>query len=164
MMNVIFLDIDGVLNSNLWNENHQKEIKEGTLIDRNLVSLLGMLVRTTNAKIVLSSGWRFWFDEKKVPIRTETERLVEFLSSENISIYDFTPDLTTEEIRKSLKFSLVKAQEILKWIELHEEVNQWIVLDDLDLHNSIVSEHQIQTNPEIGLTREDVELAMNIFL
>lgn len=154
MMNVIFLDIDGVLNSNLWNENHQKEIKEGTLIDRNLVSLLGMLVRTTNAKIVLSSGWRFWFDEKKVPIRTEAERLVEFLSSENIFIYDFTPDLTIEEIRKSLKFSLVKAQEILKWI----------VLDDLDLHNSIVSEHQIQTNPEIGLTREDVELAMNIFL
>lgn len=74
------------------------------------------------------------------------------------------PDLTTEEIRKSNKFSLVKAQEILKWIELHKEVNQWIVLDDLDLHNSIVLEHQIQTNPEIGLTKEDVELAINIFL
>lgn len=35
IMNVIFLDIDGVLNSNLWNENHQKEIKEWMLIDTN---------------------------------------------------------------------------------------------------------------------------------
>ena len=161
-MDVIFLDIDGVLNSNLWNESHQKEIEEGTLIDKNLVSLLGLLVKTTNAKIVLSSGWRFWFNEKMRPLRTEAERLVAFFSSEDLFIYDFTPDLTTEEIRETKKFSLVKAQEILKWIELHEEVDKWIVIDDLDLGNSIVSEHQIRTNPETGLTRQDVELAIKM--
>ena len=27
------LDIDGVLNSNFWNESHQTEISNGTLID-----------------------------------------------------------------------------------------------------------------------------------
>ena len=27
IMNVIFLDIDGVLNSKYWNENHEKDIK-----------------------------------------------------------------------------------------------------------------------------------------
>lgn len=161
-MDVIFLDIDGVLNSNSWNESHQKEIKEGTLIDRNLVALLGILVETTNAKIVLISGWRFWFNKNRKPLRTETERLVEIFSLENISIYDFTPDLTTEEIRKTKKFSLVKAQEILKWIALHEEVNRWIVIDDLDLHNPIVFEHQIRTNPETGLTKQDVELAIKM--
>ena len=161
-MDVIFLDIDGVLNSNLWNESHQKEIEEGTLIDRNLVSLLGILVKTTNTKIILSSGWRFWFNKKMNPLRTEAERLVEFFSLENIFIYDFTPDLTTEEIRKTKRFSLVKAQEILKWIELHEEVNKWIVIDDLDLRNNIVFEHLIRTNPEIGLTKQDVELAIKM--
>lgn len=161
-MNVIFLDIDGVLNSNLWNESHQKEIKEGTLIDRELVSLLAILVKTTNTKIILSSGWRFWFNEKMSPLRTEAERLVEFLALENIFIYDCTPDLTTEEIRKTKRFSLVKAQEILKWIELHDEVNRWIVIDDLDLHNDIVFEHQIRTNPENGLTKQNVELAIKM--
>ena len=30
MENVIFLDIDGVLNSTLWDETHQAEIKNGT--------------------------------------------------------------------------------------------------------------------------------------
>lgn len=77
-------------------------------------------------------------------------------------IYDFTPDLTTKDIRKTKKFSLVKAQEILRWIELHEEVNKWIVIDDLDLHNSIVFDHQIKTNPEIGLTKRDIELAIKM--
>ena len=32
-MNVIFLDIDGVLNSKFWNDEHQKEISNGLLID-----------------------------------------------------------------------------------------------------------------------------------
>ena len=32
-MNVIFLDIDGVLNSNFWEKSHQKEISDGTLIN-----------------------------------------------------------------------------------------------------------------------------------
>ena len=30
MRKVVFLDIDGVLNSNFWNENHQREIRENT--------------------------------------------------------------------------------------------------------------------------------------
>lgn len=66
------------------------------------------------------------------------------------------------ERKSSKRFSLVKAQEILKWIELHEEVNKWVVIDDLDLHNDIVFEHQIRTNPEIGLTKRDVELAIKM--
>lgn len=32
-MNVIFLDIDGVLNSKSWNENHKEEIKREVFID-----------------------------------------------------------------------------------------------------------------------------------
>ncbi len=29
MTRVLFLDVDGVLNSNFWNESHQKERKSG---------------------------------------------------------------------------------------------------------------------------------------
>lgn len=37
MRRIIFLDIDGVLNSNLWNNTQQKEISDGTLIDEEKV-------------------------------------------------------------------------------------------------------------------------------
>ena len=33
MTRVLFLDIEGVLNSNFWNDSHQKEISNGLLID-----------------------------------------------------------------------------------------------------------------------------------
>jgi len=62
MKNIIFLDIDGVLNPNFWNEDHQKEISDGTLIDEDKVNLLSKIITRTEASIVLHSGWRFWFD------------------------------------------------------------------------------------------------------
>ena len=56
MNKAIFLDIDGVLNSNSWNDSHQKEISDGTLIDEEKIKLLSELVKSTGAKIVLHSG------------------------------------------------------------------------------------------------------------
>ncbi len=41
---IIFLDIDGVLNSHFWNDTHQRELSDGTLIDMDKVALLGELV------------------------------------------------------------------------------------------------------------------------
>lgn len=51
MCNIIFLDIDGVLNSDKWRYEHEKEIKEGILIDAEKIHLLGQLVENTDAKI-----------------------------------------------------------------------------------------------------------------
>ena len=45
MSNVLFLDIDGVLNSNFWNESHQAEISDGTLIDEEKIKLIARLVK-----------------------------------------------------------------------------------------------------------------------
>ncbi len=56
MSKVIFLDIDGVLNSNFWNHTHQFEISDGTLIDRDKIKMLAELVRRTGAEIILHSG------------------------------------------------------------------------------------------------------------
>lgn len=44
MSKVLFLDIDGVLNSNFWNDSHQTEISDGTLIDEEKIKLLALLV------------------------------------------------------------------------------------------------------------------------
>ena len=55
-MKIIFLDVDGVLNSDLWNENHKKDIESGILIDDEKVKLISKLIKLTGAKIVLHSG------------------------------------------------------------------------------------------------------------
>ncbi len=159
MYNVIFLDIDGVLNSNFWNENNEREISNGILVDKEKVKLLGALVKSTESKLILHSGWRFWFDADLKPLRVEAEKFLELLSSEGLSLDGVTPDLTTEEIRETKKFSLVKANEILLWLSKHDNVQNWVVLDDLDLHNEVIEKSQIKTDPTLGLTSEDIKKA-----
>lgn len=162
MIKVLFLDIDGVLNSNFWNENHQREISDGTLVDEEKIRLLAHLINKTNAKIILHSGWRIWFDNEINPLRMEAEKLVKMLAKEGLKISGFTPDLTTEEIRRTKKFSLVKADEILSWLQAHKDVSEWAVLDDLDLHNEQIKQHQVQPDQTIGLTLEDITQAEKI--
>lgn len=162
MTKVIFLDIDGVLNSNFWNNDHQKEISDGTLIDGEKVKLLGQLVRATSAGIVLHSGWKYWFDEKVSPLRREAEKLQSMLAQEGMEIADITPDHSTEEIRRTKRFSLIKAGEILAWLAEHTEVKQWVVIDDLELNNEEVALHQVRTDANVGLTQKDVRRAKEL--
>ena len=164
MANILFLDIDGVLNSNFWNNSHQREISDATLIDEEKIKLLACLVKKTNARIILHSGWRTWFDSELKPLRIEAAKLIELLKKEGLHIDGLTPDLTTEEIRKTKKFSLVKAEEILLWLQSHNDVDEWVVLDDLDLHNVQIEEHQVKPDQTIGLTSADVEKAVKILL
>jgi len=72
--------------------------------------------------------------------------------------------LTTEEIKKTKKFSLVKADEILLWINLHKNVTEWVVLDDLDLHNAQIKQHQVKPDQTVGLTLENVKEAVKILM
>lgn len=164
MNHVIFLDIDGVLNSNAWNKSHQKEISNGTLIDSEKVTLLSVLVKRTNAGIILHSGWKHWFTGDLEPLRKEAEILSMMLEKEGLSIAGITPDHSTEEIRKTKKFSMVKAGEIIAYLEQHQYVTHWIVIDDLDLHHAEIARHQVKTNPDVGLTAEDVRRAKKLLL
>ena len=80
MENILFLDIDGVLNSALWDQAHQEEIRRGILIDREKVSLLSALVKRTGVQVILHSGWRFWYDEDMKPTQKESEILSAMLA------------------------------------------------------------------------------------
>lgn len=164
MDKVIFLDIDGVLNSNFWNDNHQKEISDGILIDAEKVKLLAGLVRETGARIILHSGWKYWFDENANSLRKEAVRLQSMLVEEGLKIAGITPDHSTEEIRRTKRFSLIKAGEILAWLGEHTEVEQWVVIDDLDLHNEEVAKYQVRPDASVGLSLEDVRIAQEMLM
>lgn len=162
MIKVVFLDIDGVLNSYFWNDSHQRDISDGTLFDEEKIKLLARLVNNTNSKIILHSGWRIWFNSEIKPVCKKAQKLLDLLSYEGLTIDGLTPDLTTKEIRKTKKFSLVKAEEILSWLKSHNDVSGWVVLDDLDLHNEQIERHQVKPDQTIGLTVENIEEAEKI--
>jgi hypothetical protein len=122
------------------------------------------IVNKTGASLVMHSGWRFWFNNNMQPIRKEAQKLMDLLLDSGLSIYAMTPDLTTEEIRKTKMFSKVKASEIFLWLKQNPNVEKWIVLDDIDLHNDALAIRQVQTNPEIGLTEKDVDQAIEMIL
>ncbi|GFZ33107.1 hypothetical protein CSC2_36330 [Clostridium zeae] len=161
-MKILFLDIDGVLNSNFWNDANEREISEGKFIDTEKVLMLSKLINETDAKIVLHSGWRFWFDDNMNPLRYESIYFTEILKAHNLFIYDKTPDLTTEEIRKTKKFSLVKAREILLWLNKNDNIEEYLIVDDLDLNNQEIEVHQIKTDATVGLTNENVVEAIKL--
>ena len=59
-MKIIFLDIDGVLNSSEYRKRMGRKYYS-EIIDRSKMPLLKKIVEATGAKIVLSTSWRkFW--------------------------------------------------------------------------------------------------------
>jgi hypothetical protein len=147
--NVIFLDIDGVLNSTDylpqtlalgwegWKEN----------IDPDRVTKLNRIIGSLNAMgqqtdVVLSSTWRFHFDKEDM-----TQMLQErgFL----FEIIDVTPPVIKDRV-----------EAILHWIEspLGAQYDNWIAIDD-DRACWALGYHWIRTVD--GLTDGDVEWAIN---
>ena len=134
-MKVIFLDIDGVLNT-----NSDKEISNDKL------KLLSELVSKTGADVVLSSSWRNWWNNPKINIPGSfiTKWKKQFLDN-NLSI-----TLTTElECPKNLS--------IEKFIIRHD-VKCFIVLDD----EPIDTANLVQTNGDVGLTQSDCQKAAHL--
>ena len=152
MRKVIFLDVDGVLNIN----DHSAEISSFYHVDEDKVKRLSEIVKKTNSEIIIHSAWRFWFNDNLNPLNESAKSFDDYFSKYEISIKGLTPDLSTEEIRKTKKFSLVKADEILSWLDNNPDVDSCIVLDDLDLHNDVIRNHQVKPDPKKGLSNEDV--------
>ncbi len=152
-MNVIFLDIDGVLNSPNYTKRY-KEMqtkKERTYknIDDNALNYLQKLQNKYEAKIVLISTWRKWgksisIDKFKKSIKedpiTEDERtedyanlrtLYEKLRVEyNLDLDDMTDDLQNRML------------EIQLYLLLHKEIEKFVILDDNDEHFTEMFEEQ----------------------
>ena len=59
-MKIIFLDIDGVLNSIAY---EREKAPEQSFIDESRLPLVAQIVRKTGAAIVLSSTWRIYWKE-----------------------------------------------------------------------------------------------------
>lgn len=116
-MNIIFLDIDNVLNNNKTRAHVRKDGINYRGIDLSKVRILKDLVDRTDSKVVLSSTWRLEWEEDN-PFRKQLEKK---FGEVGVEIYDRTPDINWR----------LRAQEILEWLN-GKEVEHIVILDDED--------------------------------
>jgi len=138
-MKIIFLDIDGVLNSR--QTDARCALSGGDLMrpDPALVVRLLGVCQETGAKIVLSTSWRL-----------DTTIVWPF------PVYDVTPRLDAFGTR---------AAEIAAWLANTTEpvIENFVIVDDEGDAGLLHPTHFIQTDPRTGLTAEDAAKIVGLF-
>lgn len=123
MAKIIFLDIDGVLNSRTY-FNSRKQIRDiADNLDPVAIGYLNQLIKDTGAYVVISSTWRMHHSK---------EELIELLSSRGFKgvIIGCTPVLSSPHT--------VRGNEIHSWMRENPEIigtpvcdfNSYVILDD----------------------------------
>jgi hypothetical protein len=166
--NILFLDIDGVLNS--WDNAHaymavSEKTRDiitkdnyGSLFDERCVRWLRYIILMTKADIVISSTWKL----KGLFVIQEMWK--------KRCLPGNVIDITTLEIKDELlmkypdQIENQRGYEIEQWIEEHrEEILNYCIIDD----NSDMLNHQIdnfaQVDIRYGLNRKGAENVLEIF-
>lgn len=143
---VIFLDIDGVLNS----RRTERTTKNGfTFVGMRHVKNLKKIITATEAKVVLSSDWRYDRDDPKH--NSDFLELRDELRKYGIEFYGFTPEL----------LSAHRGAEIDAWLTEHPEVENFVILDDRsDVEPN--KDHWVRTVMSRGLDVKETESAIRI--
>ena len=148
-MKIIFLDVDGVLNSEHWyiknHKRHPERCRTDTAIDPRFVRNLRKIVKRTGAKIVLSATCR------GVVRKDRAHYLHQILSRYGLEIYDYT-----------LRLGRERGHEIQDWLDKHKGVTNIVILDD----DSDMCDYQlfnfVQTDTCDGITERDAKLCVDI--
>ena len=139
-MKVIALDIDGVLNT-------MQTIRENgyDALDRSMLIRFVAIVKATDAKIVLSTSWRFADCLKEVI----NNHFAEFGIADRI--IGETPDFCMEP----------RAKEIKAWLDEHPDVDKFAIIDDDEDagEDDIFQQSFFKTDPTVGLTT-DIAIAI----
>lgn len=152
-MKIIFLDIDGVLNSGKYVKRIDADFDDPkNQMDPEAVIRLNSIADQTGASIVVTSTWRkpfiYYFD-----------KLRECIASYGITapVVGYTPDLASD--------GYTRTEEILYWLEglqyrpPERQVESFVVLDDETI--DIVG-RQVKTDFEDGLQDHHVRQAVSI--
>lgn len=153
-MNIIFLDIDGVLNSQEYVLKVQElfDIPEHQ-IDPLAVIRLNRLTDLSNASIVITSTWRMAFIG-------HLDLFQKFLIERGI---------TGKVIGMTEVTHGDRADEIWDWIDEHKSIiDNYVILDDdrleskRDSSDPVLDMHFVRTSWSVGLQDKHVDVALKI--
>ena len=163
MRKVIFLDIDGVLNTKWWytqmDSNTHKD-KYGYAFDPKAVANLKNIIEETGADIVISSSWKCF----------GLSQMEDMWNERNLpgKIIDITPNSVSDELLlnadiDSIEMFHIRGEEIKEWLSKHgKRISNYVIIDDMDNMLPEQQSYFVQTNPEVGITKEDSEKVINI--
>ena len=148
-MKILFLDFDGVLNSEKYVKNSNEF---GAVIDPDRMILLKQIIDSTGAKIVLTTSWREHWDKDPQSCDDTGIEINNIFEKYSLNIFD-----------KTLILDSCREDEIFDWLERNLEVTNFVVLDDRFLDSKRLGEHFIKTNGySKGLDEESVKKAIEI--
>lgn len=153
-MKILFLDIDGVLNSREY--DRKRNWNEQTDIDETRLPLVKEIIDKTGAKIVLISTWRSHWNSDESLCDEDGNYINRLFAKYGLAIYDKTPDLGLLSKRKD---------EVKAWLAKRKSgIESFAILDDYRFGWDDLSDFYIHTNPNygLGLEEEHVALAINV--
>lgn len=145
-MDIIFLDVDGVLNSETYYQTVDRSEKDWARFDPKVIELIKKLVGEFSAKIVITSTWRFGAVEL---LKNELRKsgLIKYLHN----------DWKTPQL-----YPPHRGKEIQSWLTEHPEIVEYVILDD---DNSILEEQNsrfVKTELKSGLLEKHYSIAREI--
>ena len=143
-MKIIFLDIDGVLNTS---DIFDSKIE----IDEFRLEYLKEIIEKTNAKIVLSSSLIRHFENENgviVPRTLMGKRLYDLFQKCGVKIYDKISNNSNE-----------REKQIKEWLSTKEDIESFIIIDDepsmfFDLYDRLIQTSKVKRN-EILMDMDD---------
>ena len=163
---IVFLDIDGVLNTEHYQGLLQYQGKSwqdeyGAFFDPNAVKQLKRIIDATGADIVVESSWKYLgLDVMKElwKVRNLPGRKIDITPSSISDEYLFNIDLD------NLDASMLhcKGIEIASWLAEQTEDIRYVIIDDEYVILESQLPHFILTNPYEGITEEQAERTISI--
>lgn len=167
MRKVLFLDIDGVLNTERQHWHCQMNgiapiDRFGYAFDPKAVANLANILTDTGAEIVISSSW------KSIGLAN----LVELWENRGLpgKIIDITPNTISDEFLLNanlddMELLPIKGVEIKEWLTNHgRQVSHYAIIDDESGMLLEQQPHFVRTNPQFGITRTDSQKVINILM
>jgi len=146
-VNVVFLDIDGVLNNSKTRK--LTSYTRSPFVDPAMLKRLRKILDATKAEVVLSSDWRYDRDDERY--NQDFIELKYLLGDYGIEFYDFTPE----------RLDGNRGLEIKEFLDNHKEVTNYVVLDDRS-DACVEPDKFIHTSMSVGLTDDHVQEAIDI--
>lgn len=174
-LRLIFLDIDGVMNDQMWHE-----------LQSPLLALLRRIVVRAQAQIVLSSMWRLTREDRRAVreafLRADVPRPISYTPKIEHGHRRTAEILAWLRLNSDLQLGPQHAEEPLarqtpefsaRHYKLPRRVSvaQWVVLDDLDLSQAhrgrdfeLLRHHFVRTNARYGLSERNAEQAVQLLI
>ncbi len=158
-MKILFLDIDGVLNSKQWhNSDNCKAF--GTSVKRFFdpvcVEYLNRIVAETETRIIISSSWRIIRSLQNLQDLFKSIGFTGRILGKTEILSTFEPDTPN-----------LRGVEINNWITDNQKhfktPIKYIILDDEDDFLKEQKKYFFQTNPDIGLDTSSTEKIIAFF-